>query len=465
MRHPKARILLLLLGVIACANLAFPERPRTRLIRYSDIPPELRQSLSRQGAASNSFADFVRSMEQRTAERLRLGENDHLIAFLLQSKRFTAQPKIEPALSALEFVQSMTSEERGRYLNGAATNLPLEKIPKSVLLRIRDFIRALDQPAADERLSDFKVFLRESKVAPGSLPGHLASEYARSMKFLYQKEFPAKDASPEEKGARLASLYQDRGHSTDTQVEANFAVWVALSVLKSLTPSLQFERVLIVGPGLDFAPRTDLVDAYPPQSYQPFAVADALLGLQLSRPDRFRIHCVDINDRVVQYVKEFPKRKARPLIILSGLQGTADYNDYFQRLGRNIGAEGGLDALRALPGSYLKKSLLVRKRVAERISAARMNALTERYQPSPEYDLVVVTNVFLYFNASELLLALSNLHSMMKQGGYLIHNELRPEVESVGRVLGLTPIQGRTLQLSAGKDNPLVDGFVIQKKL
>jgi hypothetical protein len=93
-----------------------------------------------------------------------------------------------------------------------------------------------------------------------------------------------------------------------------------------------------------------------------------------------------------------------------------------------------------------------------------MNILTERYEPSPEYDLVVVTNVFLYFNTSELLLSLGNIHSMMKTGGYLIHNEFRPELETFSRALHLVPIQARTVVLSSGSKNPLIDGFVIHTK-
>ena len=56
---------------------------------------------------------------------------------------------------------------------------------------------------------------------------------------------------------------------TDTQVEANFAVHTALSVIRAYGPD-RLDRVLIVWPGLDFAPRTDLLEAYEPQSYQPW---------------------------------------------------------------------------------------------------------------------------------------------------------------------------------------------------
>jgi len=423
-----------------------------------------------ESVSKDSFDDFIRSIEQRTAERERIGEYEHLIYFILQSRRFTSQPGIEPALSAREFVQRLSSEERARFLSGNLRDAQAaEKIPESVRGRIRDFIQALDKPASDERLAYFKALLKSGKSPPDSLSQALYSDYASAMRFLYRKEFLAKEVAASEKGPFLASLYQDRGHSTDTGIEANFAVWTALSVLKRLNPTLAFNRVLIVGPGLDFAPRTDWLDAIPPESYQPYAVADALLALGLSTPERLEIHCVDINDRVIQFLNDFSKRNLRKLTVLSSLPNTrrnvpADYRTYFANLGKHIGAEVPVPKSLAAGNIYLKKSLLVRGDVAEAITAEKMNILTERYDPLPRYDLVVVTNVFVYFNKAELALSLSNIQSMLKSGGYLIHNELRPELERLSIMLGLEPIQARTLRLSGGDEHPLLDGFVIHRK-
>ena len=74
-------------------------------------------------------------------------------------------------------------------------------------------------------------------------------------------------------------MYQTRGHSSDTEIEAGYAVYAALATLKQLDPAKTIARVLIVGPGLDLAPRTALLEAADPQSYQPFAVVDALRAL------------------------------------------------------------------------------------------------------------------------------------------------------------------------------------------
>lgn len=421
----------------SCAAAATPGK---RLVGYGDLSPELQALLAGQGTTAEQFTALIRSIQEETETRLREGERDHLIYFLLQSMRFTRRPKIEPALSAREFVQSLEPEERARYLAGDAIAAPV--IPRKVRERIVDFLRALDQDRSDERLNWF----RTSIAGPERTIDQLSEEYARAMRFLYQKEFGG--------GERDSSLYQRRGHSSDTRIESSFPVWTALSVLKTLDASARMNRVLIVGPGQDFAPRTGLVDAYPPQSYQPFAVADALLALGLAGRDRLRIDCVDINDRVLDFFREFPKRRERRLTLLLEWNDP-EYVEYFRGLGRSVGTET------AIPGG---KSLLVSKELTERVAADKLNIIAERYDPPRQYDLIVATNVLVYFNNTELLLALSNIHSMLAGGGILIHNELRPEVEQFSAALRFPVLQARTLRLSQGTARPLFDSFVIHRK-
>lgn len=399
-----------------------------RPIALADIPAELRPWVEKQGVPAKGFPDHIAGIERQTAARERDGEFDHLIFFLLQSQSFTTQPKIEPALSAYEFVRGLSESDRGKYLSGGLFHPPAgDGIPKSVRARIGEFIKSITKNRGDERLAYFKRLLDAEKARPADL---LIAEYARTMRFLYRKEFASREVRQEQVAAYIASLYQTRGHSTDTQIEANFAVYTAMAALKAQSPSTDLNQVLIIGPGLDFAPRTDLIDAFGPQSYQPFAVADALLGLNLTRRESLRIHCADINERVVAYLQGLRRRQAIELSILSGVSDiaahplTSDFKDYFCNLGKNIGVESALE-VPARFDSHLKKSLLIHDEIADLISVDRLNIVTERYVPSPQYDLVVVTNVFPYFNQTELLFALTNIAAMLKPGGYLIHNELQ----------------------------------------
>src|SRR5207247_8281740 len=117
----------------------------------------------------------------------------------------------------------------------------------------------------------------------------------RVARFLYKKEFTSGVTA-----AEVAPLYQTRAHSSDTQIEAGFGVYLGLGVLHALEPGRRIRRVLVVGPGLDFAPRTDLIDVVEPQIYQPFTIADALLALSISAEADLKVASVDVNPRVVR---------------------------------------------------------------------------------------------------------------------------------------------------------------------
>lgn len=413
------------------------------------------------------------AINRQTDERELQGEYDHLIFFLLQSSRFTAQLKIEPALSAYEFVNGFGEADRARFLSGVEDyRLSGGRVPKTVQSRLADFIKALKQKIPgeeDERLTYFASLLSKTARPEVSLSAYLQAEYARAMKFLYLKEFASQTVRPEDLAAFVSSLYQDRGHSTDTQIEANFAVYAALAALKAQSPETKLNRVLIVGPGLDFAPRTDLIDQFGPQSYQPFAAADALLNLKLAGTN-LQIHCVDINDRVIAHLQNLSQRKEVSLSILSGVKESPahslseDYKTYFREFGKSIGVEDRLEVPAQFAG-HLKKFLRVRPEIVKAISAERLNIITEHYQDFPRYDLVIITNVFPYFSAPELLFALTNLAAMMSDGGYLIHNELQKVSPEFIAPLGLPLLQARTVMIASGGKAPLFDGVAIHRKV
>ncbi len=433
-----------------------------RLIRWQDLSPELQYGLTARQLTEGNFEAFIDSINQQTVGREVNGEFDHLIYYALQSQRFTALPKLEPALSAYDFVQVLAPAARAKYL-ATQDYFPSPLIvPKAVEARLKAFLKQGNQ--SDERLSYFKRFLTTTRAA--SLE-RLTQEYARAMKFLYRKEFLTQSFKTSSAAAAyVASLYQERGHSTDTQIEANYALSQALATIKMIAPTTTLARVLIVGPGLDFAPRTDLMDAVGPQSYQPFAIADALLSLQLTQVANLQIHCVDINDRVIAYLHDFPRRKNKTLTLFSGLahdqnhQLTDEYQAYFRGFGKFIGSEQTLSLQDVLP-NHLRKGLQISPAVAAKLSADKLNIITERYSTAPDFDLVIVTNVFPYFDETQLILALTNIAAMMKPGAYLLHNDPRPLPT---QMVHLPLLQTRTVLLAKGPQGEFFDGVAIHQK-
>src|SRR5262245_31584944 len=59
-----------------------------RQIAYEDIPAGLCGWLEKEGVRVNNFSDYIAAINRSTTEREMRGEYDHLIFFLLQSRRF-----------------------------------------------------------------------------------------------------------------------------------------------------------------------------------------------------------------------------------------------------------------------------------------------------------------------------------------------------------------------------------------
>jgi hypothetical protein len=283
------------------------------------------------------------------------------------------------------------------------------------------------------------------------------------MRFVYDKEFVAQRAGP----AAVAALYHSRGLSTDTAVEAGYVVYTGLGILKSLEPDRQIRRVLIVGPGLDLAPRTSLLETSPPESYQPWAVMDALVSLGLSRLDQLTVVGADINPRVVEHLRR--SRSVPPtLALISGIaetptvQFSQDYRDYFALLGRSIGDTQ--PATHALSG-HLSKTVRVRAEAARALDAELLDIVTERLN-GPPFDLIIATNILPYFDDGELMLAMSNVAGTLAPGGVFLHNEARPVLGELTAALGLPFEQSRHVIIASvrGAPAPLFDSVWLHRK-
>jgi hypothetical protein len=275
--------------------------------------------------------------------------------------------------------------------------------------------------------------------------------YTRTMRALHDKEFVA-GTSVE----AVAALYQQRGLSTDSAVEAGHAVQVGLATLRALDPARRIRRVAVVGPGLEIAPRTGLVDGVPPQSVQPFAVADALVSLGLADIDALEVFCLDVNPRVVSHLSR--TRTPVDLTLVSGIaeSGTVrltdDYRRYVMQLGLAIGDPRPEPSLGDDARGRLRRAVRVRQGLADRLQPLLLDVVTERAEAA--FDLVVMTNVLPYFSNEELALALANVRAMLAENGVLLHNEPRPILSELSPAAGLPLRLGRTVTLATVTGGP-----------
>ena len=410
-----------------------------REIRWDDLARPLQQILEAHGLSGPTFTAYIGSVRERNQKRVREGELDHLVYYTLQSASFTSLPAIEPALSAKAFIDRRS-------------------IPPDVAARVDALLKAIDGGDPSPRLSYFREIAARAYPDRATRRSSILGEYARAMRFLYDKEFVA--AADADAAAATGLLYQQRGLSTDTSVEAGYLVDLELATLRELEPRCRIREVLIVGPGLDVAPRTGLVESGEPQSYQPFAVIDSLLGRGLADRATLRVTGADINAHVVDWVRG--SRGTRPrLMLVSGVRETDrvrftdDYRSYFERLGRSIGVE----AARTTAPGHLAKTIDLSAGITDAVDAATLDAVVDRLDR--KFDLVVVTNVFPYLTDADLSLALANIALMLAPDGILLHNEPRPLAAAAGRAAGLSPIHSRSaiVAMVEGGRSPLYDAI------
>jgi SAM-dependent methyltransferase len=212
-----------------------------------------------------------------------------------------------------------------------------------------------------------------------------------------------------------------------------------------------------------------MLEVGPPESYQPWAVIDALLSLGLSSLDDLEVVGADINPRVVDRLRA--ARQSPPVLrLVTGLGESKsvafspDYREYFAGLGRSVGTiRQGAKA----PAGHLAKTVSIGPKAAVVLRAEPLNIVTERleFERGERFDLVIATNILPYFDHVELMLALSNISAMLSPGGVLLHNEMRPSLPEDAAAAGLPAEQSRQVVIATVKGAPpLVDTVWLHRK-
>ena len=99
-----------------------------------------------------------------------------------------------------------------------------------------------------------------------------------------------------------------------------------------------------------------------------------------------------------------------------------------------------------------------RPSVVQRMAASDVNIVTDRLD-GQAFDLVIATNVFIYYDAFEQALAMSNVEAMLKPGGFLLANFSAPNLTS----LTIRPLE-TTTTLYARAANENIRDFIVWYK-
>ncbi len=436
---------LMLLISPAILSLSQAASARAGYVAYEKARPileTLREILPDELRAKNpadlpsAWPKWVTSRDAEIRARLVQGDEDSVINFMLFGNSFTRKPRI--TLTALaEVKQNAGTPEATAFA-------------EVIQARAGDLIQGIVTPGNNERLL-FARRLAESKgydvktdAGRKGMKQYLLKGLARVIgeQASYAKilESARMLGDPSGEFAERSKLFRDRGLSSDTSLMPNFAIERSLASMKSkgLLAAGSVRRVAIIGPGLDFTDKQDGYDFYPQQTIQPFAVIDSLLRLGLARTGDLRLTTLDLSTRINEHLKHARSRAAQGqsynVQLPRDLQWKPELVDYWSKFGDHIGVSATPVAVPQVLGDIKVRAVKIRPAVVSLISPQDLNIVLQRFDlPAGEqYDLVIATNILVYYDVFEQSLALANVEHMLRPGGFLLSNNALLELPSSG---------------------------------
>ena len=398
----------------AKAGIPFEDARASIEAHRAELPAVLRPlDLS---ALRTAWPTWVSTRNTEIRKRLAQGDEDSIVNFWLYGTSFTRQPRA-------------TEREAARLSNaGAAQEL--------LLARLDDLVSALARPGSNERLQFARDLMAQQGIDPLTAAGReKAAAYFVAIRERVLAE-NARYARASQSPSGYATLFSDRGLSTDTRLTASYAIDRALAELGAsgrLAPG-SIARVAIVGPGLDFTDKAEGYDFYPPQTIQPFALADSLARLKLSARADVSMTTLDLSPRVNRHLDAARRRAATGAAYVMQLplsrdqpkhEWQPDLVTYWQAAGSVIGRSVPAAPIPAIAGDVRARAVAVRSSVVTAITPEDVNIVVERLDPLPDdrrFDLIVATNILVYYDAFEQSLALANIARMLKPGGIFLTN-------------------------------------------
>ena len=381
-------------------------------LRSDLLPAELRDAPTRE----SSWPAWVRQHDAVIRARVAAGDEDSIIHLLLFGTSFTKAPRA----SERDLASLVTTPEAAL---------------RTLAPRIEDFATAVTTPGTNERLRFARRVVEGKGIDPRIDSGKAAlrrylEDRTRIVGGSVQSSRllnPATDLS------EMLTLFRERGLSSDTSVFIDFGIEQALDAMKAAGAlrSGSVRRVALVGPGLDFADKLNGYDFYPEQTIQPFALIDSLVRLDLADTAGLTVAAFDVSPRVVQHLEDARARAraaSRYSVVLprnTDRPWSAELVDYWQRFGNWIGEPVEKQpAPPASAGAVDVRTVSIRPDVVLAVTPVDLNIVTERFEESGSapFDLVVATNILLYYDVFEQSLAAGNIARMLKPGAFLLTN-------------------------------------------
>lgn len=399
-------------------SIPYTEAHAAIVARADALPPEFK---GRTGAEIEAaWPAWVTQHNAAIRVRLERGDEDSLVNFWLFGTSFTRLPR--------------------------ATDRDLAKLgdkDKAADLlsdRLDDLVTAIARPGTNERLRFARQVIERHGINPLTPAGQ---DQARAYLIDVRTRVIAENdryrrasqsaAQITDQAARLSAystLFSDRGLSSDTSLRPGFAIETTLAAMKSSGRLGEVRRVGIIGPGLDFSDKAEGYDFYPQQTIQPFGVLDSLLRLGLARNGQVALTTFDLSPRVNQHLEAARRRAASggtytlqlPLDMKDPAhEWDAGLVDYWRKFGDRIGVS--VPSLQPPHGSegVQVRAVRVRPSIVSAVQVRDLDIVLERTD-DPPFDLMIATNILVYYDPFEQALALANVSKMLRPGGFFLTN-------------------------------------------
>jgi hypothetical protein len=320
--------------------------------------------------------------------------------------------------------------------------------------RVGDFVSAVEKPAGSDRLKLLQNLLSQlgydtrTPAQRERLQNYVSSQITRYVSEWRQYQ-QAVDRS-RSNDTTDAGLYKNRGLSVDTDFRPNYAIEQALQEVKQRGLLRSVKRVAVVGPGLDFTDKDSGFDYYPLQTLQPFALMDSLIRLGMARSSDLQVSVFDINSQSLDHVSQAVTRarSREPYTLQLVLDRSSAWNagavNYWRRLGDRIGSEVAPMAAPRQIQNVERRAIRIQPQIVSLLNPQSLNIISQHVAaPSDQrFDLIVATNIFLYYDRFELALALLNIESMLTSSGVMLTNDTIDDYAGIKlRAVGSVPVQ------------------------